>query len=164
VGSNNRTNITHYGGVYGTDSCVYQFKWTAPSSNAGKVTFYAAANAANGDGVTYGDYIYTTSLTLTPSLSASVNDIKTADAKFSIFPNPVADGNAALLYMLNEPANVSAKLLSLNGQVITYFFNEQENAGLHQKKINLNPAIKKGVYLVQLDLNGNSYFKKIEVQ
>jgi uncharacterized protein (TIGR03437 family) len=42
--------------------------WTAPSSNVGTVTIYVAANAANGDGSSSGDHIYTTSLRLSPAV------------------------------------------------------------------------------------------------
>ena len=37
----------------------WTFNWTAPSTRVGKVGFYAAGNAANSDGGTSGDYIYT---------------------------------------------------------------------------------------------------------
>ncbi len=39
----------------------WTFTWTAPAQRAGKISFYAAGNAANSDGSTSGDYIYTTS-------------------------------------------------------------------------------------------------------
>lgn len=38
--------------------------WTAPSASVGPVTFYAAGNAANNNGLPTGDHIYTTSLTI----------------------------------------------------------------------------------------------------
>ena len=38
---------------------TWTFNWTAPSTRVGKVGFYAAGNAANSDGGTSGDYIYT---------------------------------------------------------------------------------------------------------
>ncbi|MBL8182360.1 MAG: hypothetical protein JNL64_12205, partial [Blastocatellia bacterium] len=37
----------------------WSFTWTAPATNRGKLTFYASGNAANSDGSTNGDYIYT---------------------------------------------------------------------------------------------------------
>lgn len=163
VGSNNRANVMHYGGVFGTDSCTFLFKWTAPLTNVGKVTFYAAGNASNGDGFVDGDYIYTNLKVLNANTTSVIADTKNEDAKFSVFPNPV-EGSASILYMLNEPTTVTAKLLSLTGQVLTTFFSEQENTGLHQKKININPAIKKGVYFLELELNNKPYLKKIEVQ
>ncbi|HLJ50117.1 MAG TPA: choice-of-anchor V domain-containing protein [Bryobacteraceae bacterium] len=42
-------------------------KWTAPATNVGTVTIYAAANAANGDANNTGDHIYTTKLQLSPA-------------------------------------------------------------------------------------------------
>ncbi len=46
----------------------FEFDWTPPSAAAGTITFYVAANAANGNGLAdTGDHIYTTSATLTPA-------------------------------------------------------------------------------------------------
>lgn len=38
---------------------TWTFTWNAPNRRVGKVSFYAAGNAANSDGGTSGDYIYT---------------------------------------------------------------------------------------------------------
>jgi uncharacterized protein (TIGR03437 family) len=40
--------------------------WTPPASNLGNVHIYVAANAANHDGTSLGDHIYTANYTLTP--------------------------------------------------------------------------------------------------
>jgi hypothetical protein len=40
----------------------WEVNWTAPSSGAGPVTFYAAGNAANNDGTNFGDSIYVTAI------------------------------------------------------------------------------------------------------
>lgn len=40
--------------------------WTAPAEDAGRVTFYAAGNAANGDNASSGDSIYTTAVSTGP--------------------------------------------------------------------------------------------------
>lgn len=50
-----------------TGSASFEFDWTAPAAGAGAVTFYVAANAANGNGAPTGDLIYTASATLTPA-------------------------------------------------------------------------------------------------
>lgn len=47
--------------VFGRNS--WTFTWTAPPRRVGKIEFYAAGNAANGDGTNSGDYIYTTNAT-----------------------------------------------------------------------------------------------------
>jgi uncharacterized repeat protein (TIGR01451 family) len=56
----------------------WTFNWTAPATDVGPVTFYAAGNQANNDGNTSGDYIYTTFVasapaSTTPDFALSVN-------------------------------------------------------------------------------------------
>jgi uncharacterized protein (TIGR03437 family) len=50
-----------------TDTSVWTFRWKAPATRGGKITFYAAGNAANGSGAG-GDYIYTTSAVMRPDI------------------------------------------------------------------------------------------------
>ena len=58
---------TSAGSAQGTeDENQWTVEWTAPDADIGPITFYAAGNAANGDGGTAGDYIYTTSEESTP--------------------------------------------------------------------------------------------------
>ncbi len=45
---------------------TFQFDWVPPATNVGPVTLYVAGNAANGDGGSGGDYIYTSSVQLNP--------------------------------------------------------------------------------------------------
>lgn len=56
----------------------FEFDWVPPATNAGDITIYAAANAANGNGTNTGDHIYATSATLTPQQASgnapAVND------------------------------------------------------------------------------------------
>jgi len=57
--------ITHTlaGTRIGTSSPVtFEFDWTPPDSDSGPIVFYAAANAANGNGDSSGDRIYATTL------------------------------------------------------------------------------------------------------
>lgn len=42
----------------------WTFNWVAPSTDVGPVTFFAAGNQANGDGLPGGDFIYTTTKTI----------------------------------------------------------------------------------------------------
>src|SRR5215217_4092092 len=47
----------------------WTFNWTAPATDVGPVTFYAAGNQANNDGNTSGDYIYKTFVASAPASS-----------------------------------------------------------------------------------------------
>jgi|APDOM4702015191_1054821.scaffolds.fasta_scaffold17339_2 hypothetical protein len=63
VGNDLRQYVEHTSaGIVPTTfgSKSWTFIWNAPSQPIGKVSFYAAGNAANGSGGTDGDYIYTT--------------------------------------------------------------------------------------------------------
>lgn len=78
VGQNNlvREYVEHTSGglsngQFGFNAWV--FKWTAPSTSAGRVDFYAAANCSNSDGNTSGDYIYTTAVSTMPAASTPVS-------------------------------------------------------------------------------------------
>jgi hypothetical protein len=44
------------------NAAEYDIEWQAPASDVGTVTFYAAGNAINNNGVPSGDHIYTTSV------------------------------------------------------------------------------------------------------
>lgn len=48
----------------------WNFQWTAPAAGTGPVTFYIASNAANNNGGTSGDEIYTDAVTLQESIPA----------------------------------------------------------------------------------------------
>ena len=60
---------TSIGTAQGTnDTHSWEFEWTAPDADMGPITFYAAGNAANGDGSPAGDYIHTAQEESTPPI------------------------------------------------------------------------------------------------
>ena len=59
---------TQSGSRLGTAGAVtFEFDWTPPATNAGNLTVYIAALAANGDNSEHGDHTYTARYTLTPA-------------------------------------------------------------------------------------------------
>lgn len=87
IAGNNRTYIEHTeDGVTPTvfDTKSWTFTWKAPAQRAGKVGFYVAGNAANGNGVPSGDHIYTNkNTTLSGSaISSFEGDVKSDVAVF----------------------------------------------------------------------------------
>jgi hypothetical protein len=76
VSGNDRLYVEHtVDGVipanFGSKS--WTFTWNAPAVSVGPVSFFAAGNAANSDGSTSGDFIYTTSRTIDAAAAASVS-------------------------------------------------------------------------------------------
>ncbi|MBZ0263137.1 T9SS type A sorting domain-containing protein [bacterium] len=94
-------NGTYFGEQQGT----WSFDWTAPAEGTGEVTIYLAGNAANGNFSTSGDYIYTTTSTI--SEAAPVMEMQTIPlaANFleltSLYIEPM-DPNAASVFGMIE--------------------------------------------------------------
>ena len=57
----------HYKAPHGDTGASYEFdvNWMPPAQEIGRLHVYVAAVAANGDGTQYGDYVYTSTQTLT---------------------------------------------------------------------------------------------------
>ncbi len=64
----------------------WTFNWTAPATDVGPVTFYAAGNHANNDGNTSGDYIYRTFVVSAPASSTPDFSISVSPASRSVVP------------------------------------------------------------------------------
>jgi uncharacterized protein (TIGR03437 family) len=61
----------------GSGSGTFTFKWTPPATAVGTIVLYSAGNAANGDGNSSGDHIYSTNVQLTPTTASNVPTINT---------------------------------------------------------------------------------------
>jgi FG-GAP-like repeat len=71
IAGGNRTYIEHNSdGTFPgqTGGAVWSFNWTAPATNVGAVTFYAAGNQANNNGTSTGDRILTTTAVSQPGV------------------------------------------------------------------------------------------------
>ncbi len=67
------SHVTHSPAVNVADEHTWQLRWIPPAGDAGTVTFFASANAANGAQGSAGDFIYTTALGL-PSGAGVANE------------------------------------------------------------------------------------------
>lgn len=87
----------------------FQFDWTPPATNAGPVTLYAAGNAANGDGSSAGDHIYTSSVQLTP-VASQAPTIMTGGivSAATLTAGPVAANSWLAIYGTNLAATTRA--------------------------------------------------------
>jgi hypothetical protein len=96
-----------------TGAVSWTFNWTAPNTNVGPVTFYAAGNQANGDGSNGGDQIYTTNLTVNPP-AASAGPPRITDARI----------NKKQLIITGENFDFGAVLL-MDGAKVKKTFNDE---------------------------------------
>lgn len=173
-GPGGRQYLTHT--TLGTDSNTvdaspgWTFKWRAPGSGAGTVTFYAAGNAANADGTSLGDYIYTLSQVLSEGPVAVREDGAVRPGSFQLganFPNPFNAGTRIPYKLSAEAAGpVSLTINDVRGRrVQTLLSTRYTGAGDHWIDWNgedlLGVAAASGVYFVRLSTRAGSDTRKL---
>lgn len=160
IAGNSRKSATHkLNGGATANTHTFTFNWTAPTTNVGNVTFYYAGNAANGNNLTSGDFIYKASQVVTP-FPLGINENVSPTYSLSVFPNPAKD-EATISYVLPENAKVTAKLISITGQEVAEFYSEEQFAGKQEQKLDISQSIATGIYVVSLEVNGNRTYKKL---
>ncbi|MBI3426813.1 MAG: hypothetical protein HY011_28115 [Acidobacteria bacterium] len=135
VNGNLRQYISHnFGGSgpNGTNQGSWNFRWTAPATSTGAVTFYFAGNAANGNGSEDGDFIYTRSAVVQPGASgpqacATISAASFAQGAFApetivaLFPTAMANltggasASATTIPLPTELAGVMVKIRDAAG-------------------------------------------------
>jgi hypothetical protein len=149
-------------------TAAWTFKWTAPSTDVGTVTFYISANGANNNSLSTGDQIYITSFTATTSQGltrtggTSIEVLSADENGIDIFPNPISN-RISFSYSVEGSKNVSAALYNLNGQMVQEFFNEEKLSGEHNESFSMNQTMAMGLYLVQVKMDDKVFFKKVMV-
>ena len=103
-----------------TGGASWTFGWTAPATDVGPVTLYAAGNQGNNNGVNTGDQIYTATVTInppsqgTPTIdSAAVNGKKliVSGSKFDVGAELLLDGKKQKK-TVNDEVNPSTMLIA----------------------------------------------------
>lgn len=138
---NNGQAITHtaLGSTPLSDTAsAWFFSWTAPATNVGNITFYAAINTANGNGQTSGDVIHLANFIASPSVG--IND-QASTEQLHVYPNP----SNGLITVSNKANNEGLlEILNLNGQLVY----SQEVSG-SEVKADLS-SIGNGIYIARL--------------
>ena len=109
--------VTHT--LAGTAQSTWTFEWEPGADRSGAARVYVAANAADGNGTSSGDYIYAT------TVDVVVGEVASAPAPEAAFrvgaprPNPVPRGRVARLELsLDRPGAVSAVLVDGLGRTV----------------------------------------------
>ncbi len=153
IAGNIRQYVTHnFNGGASAGSHTFSFDWTAPASDAGAITFYVSANAANGNGGTSGDFIYTTSTSVSASLGGGgsfvINEIDvdqagTDNAEFiELFgtPGTVLDGNVLVFFNGNNATEASYFSLDITGVIPNTGFFVIGNPGVSNVNLVIDPG------------------------
>ncbi len=134
-------------------SKTWSFDWTAPATGTGDVTFYGAFNAANGNGETSGDVIYTSELAVTEDVSSKIE--KNKNVKISITPNPTSEK----IILQSDLTIHEIKMIDFSGKLISNFSNVNSNF----KEIRI-ASLSKGIYFLIIKGEGFQKTEKVIVK
>ncbi len=157
-----RRNLVHtLNGGASQDSMIFTFNWTSPDTTTGPVTMYFAGNAANSSGSRTGDYIYNSSLIISPSSGNHTGDLKVIDS-FSIHPNPAKE-RVTIHFTLAKYENVNIRLSDLQGKYTAVLFDENKPAGNYDEVLILPADCEAGLYLLSIASASGKACKKLLV-
>ena len=140
------------------------FNWLAPASGTGDVSIWAALNAVN-DNYAYDGDNYNVNHIVVAEWSPTVSVYSPeafSNFNLSVYPNPAVD-NIYLSYSLQNTSAVSVSIADMNGKVV---LNLQKGIRLFGKQsINADVSgISKGIYFIDLNVDGMQCIKKLVVQ
>ncbi|HEY2962563.1 MAG TPA: PQQ-dependent sugar dehydrogenase [Pyrinomonadaceae bacterium] len=149
----------------------WTFNWTAPATDVGPVTFYAAGNQANNDGNTSGDYIYKTFVvsapaSTTPDFALSVSPgsqgvVPGGAASYTVTVTPLAGFTGLVnLSASNLPSGTTAvfsptsvNITDANSKTATLSLNTTAGTPVSNHSFDINGQMGATVHSVQANLN-----------
>ncbi|MCU0610735.1 MAG: T9SS type A sorting domain-containing protein [Candidatus Eisenbacteria bacterium] len=150
-----------YAGVM--DQAGWTFNWTAPAQPPDLVTFYAAANAANGNGSTSGDYIYTASIQIPLAQSVHDGTPLPGHALLSSSPNPMR-GRTLITFRVPQTGMVNLGIYDLAGSLVTRLVNGTHHAGTCTVSWDAAAAgVPAGAYLCRLATDGVTESRRLVI-
>jgi hypothetical protein len=147
----------------GTDfGASWQIFWRAPSAGSGPAYFYVAGNAANNNGNSLGDYIYTfnTVVEETTAHLVSEKNIDFSWKKWTVLPNPLK-GHANIILTLERPGEVLIEAFDRSGRSYGILFEGYLERGNHIIPIPLYRLDSAGLYYIRLSLSGKESLKPV---
>ncbi|MFN0173150.1 MAG: choice-of-anchor V domain-containing protein [Saprospiraceae bacterium] len=153
IGLPNRKYVTHK--AAGNLQTEWIVAWKAPSTDVGKVKFYASVNATNNDGLNTGDEVYTKSIEVT---FASVNTVKDVSLRFfKVYPSIANTG--IWVEFPKDMSSAQASLFDSAGRQV--IVKDLPQGKQHFIEIN---GLRPGVYFLKLHAEGHQAMERIVVQ
>lgn len=111
------------------DSAEWHLTWTSPSSDVGKICFFVAGNATNGNGTSSGDYIYATSATISAISTAAVDPALAGGLELRTpYPNPFSR-EIALSYAIARAGHADLAVYDVSGRRVATLLSGHVEAG-----------------------------------
>ncbi|MEX0968178.1 MAG: choice-of-anchor V domain-containing protein [Bacteroidia bacterium] len=161
IGGNLRTYATHTmpESFFPGTGHEWALGWTAPASPAGALTFYAAANSGNGDGTSFGDFIYANSFVLDGLVSIRDNENTYG---MEVFPTVTRDV-FHVKFKLTHQALLAIELVDLQGRQIREFDRSFFASGSHFRSFNAN-GLESGIYFLRVASETENAVQKIFIR
>ena len=153
------TNVTHTATIPGTSKA--SFTWKAPAG--GNCYLYLVELGANGNGMNTGDMVANDSIVLSASPTGIAEAPADNSSSLNIFPNP-ASGPVQINYTLATRANITICLYDLSGKLVSVLFNGCQEAGEQNYTASLPLSLDKGIYLLQLEVDGKQSVKRLVIK
>lgn len=141
---------------------LWTWTWTAPSTNVGDVTFYVAANKANGNNQDSGDQIFLSQHVVSAPSTSGIEE-----NSFKSFFNASfnAEKNGVHLNFNSLKADkISINIVDLTGKSVLTRTIGFSKIGENSEFVSLPNNLPNGYYLVNLFLNNKALSSKILVQ
>ncbi|MCW3127955.1 MAG: hypothetical protein JWO03_3613 [Bacteroidetes bacterium] len=106
-------------------------------------------------------YMYTTRMA-GDSTNIGVQNVKSSDFNFMVYPNPMSE-TGTIMYTLDNAATVQASIIDITGKEVALLKEEKNHAGTYQMDMGTS-ELSKGIYFARLNVNGTNYTKKFVVQ
>lgn len=139
--TNNNKAVTHT--LAGTvplspgEGTSWFFTWTAPATSTGTITFYAAVNAANGNGTNSGDKINLSSFAVSPAVGIAENN---SIESLRVYPNPASD----VVNIQSDIPSGKIEVLNIHGQLIYSTELTDQLTGIDVS------GFQKGIYFIRI--------------
>ncbi len=149
-------HVTHAPAADSNGEFEWAIPWEAPAVGAGEVVFYAAANMANADFSTTGDFIYTVQRGLEQGGATNSDRLDDAfPARFSVgaaYPNPVAAHERLLIPVDGRPdGRVHVQVYDLEGRQIPVITPDAHAESLAAGRVAIETgSLVPGVYMARI--------------
>lgn len=144
----------------------WYFKWVAPDSASGPVTFYYSGNLGNGNlagdpSLDYpnSDTIFTGSITLNPGHPTGITNLSGNISAASVYPVPFGQQLNVNMHLIAS-GNVTLSLITIEGQTIKNLYMGNVQQGSFSKSFDI-ADIAAGVYFVQIQAGTDTKVIKV---
>lgn len=128
---------------------IWSFRWTAPDTAVGEITFYTAGVVANADDDNTGDQVYKTTLTLRRAGTTGLSAAEAKSEKVEVFPVP-ATTTVWFKHLKPEQLEEAALINSAGVQVREYKHTDFTTADSEYTRLFLGDGLAAGTYMLRM--------------